>query len=507
MIGPVRLASRSRCLSLGAIATLASLGAPAAQAAPAAPVPELRAYVNERCIVADEPWYRPEAETGNEQRSLALLGVVVTKLAGMFMEHAVGVAASRIKASGARQDTRYAVAAQSSLYVADVVPVPTIRLDGNLGCLTVVAGQFAPEGTDCRASYVPRTVAPDVASQPVDRWRTDRGDDSAENPLRRANICALRADAIYEARFEFSPDGTAWRLRDAGHRVERLLSTDRKGAERSVYYTLEVRAPGRSREPELLSGAWVDLGRLAAGSRGAGTQASDPPWLRVPPLSDEARRHYDGATAVHQENAAQIDALQRAIARNESVRASLEKQRRAAPASLARSLREEIVRTQTQGLTLQAELEARRAEYAALDPDPVALMPVTIEIGVTETASERKALQGLAAIIDSQRAFIAATALSAAAGLVARRSIDDPPAADGGGTARTATRARDTSPVALGAHDAARTGFETARGAYFDALVEAKLQPGDDAEAAVRRARERYDAARRALAAAPAAVP
>jgi len=274
-----------------------------------------------------------------------------------------------------------------------------------------------------------------------------------------------------------------------------------------VYYTLEVRAPGRSREPELLSGAWVDLGRLAAGSRGAGTQAGDPPWLRVPPLSDEARRHYDAATAVHQENAAQIDALQRAIARNESVRASLEKQRRVAPASLARSLREEIVRNQTQGLTLQAELEARRAEYAALDPDPVALMPVTIEVGVTETASERKALQGLAAIIDSQRAFIAATALSAAAGLVARRSIDDSPAAAVAGTARAATRALDTSPVALGAHDAARAGFEIARGAYFDALVEAKLQPGDDAEAAVRRARDNYEAARRALHATPAAVP
>lgn len=508
---------------LGAlVAMLAIAGAAGlpARAATAAPAPELRAYVNERCVVADEPWYRPEAEGGAEQRSLTLLGIVVSKLAGIFMQQAIGAAAARLQARGARQDTRYAVATQSSLYVAEVVPSPSIRLDGNLGCLTVVAGRFAADGTDCRADYVPRTVAPETATEPVERWRTDRGDDSAANPLRRANICATDVAAVYEARFEFSPDGTAWRLRDAGHRVERLLSTDRKGAERSVYYTLEVRAPGRSREPELLSGAWVDLGRLAAGSRGAGQQGADPPWLRVPPPSEEARRHFDRETAVHQENAAQIDALQRAIARNESVRATLEKRRRGAPAALARSLRDEIVRTQTQGLTLQAELEARRAEYAALDPDPIALMPVTIEVGVTETASERKALQGLATIIDGQREFIATTALTAAAGLIARRSIDaaeapasaartagTPPATATGIGAGTATAtAKDALPIVLAAGDAARAELEAARTAYYDALVEAQLRPAGAASAddTLRRARERYDAARRGTGTAPA---
>ncbi len=516
----VRLASgapgRAKALSLGAASTVLALvttSAMTAGATSAAAPPELqlRAYVNERCVVADEPWYRPEGEGGGEQRSLALLGIVAGKLAGIFMEQAIGAAAARLKARGERQDTRYAVAAQSSLYVADVVPVPAIRLDGNLGCLTVVAGRFAPDGTDCRANYLPRTVAPDVASAPIERWRSDRSDDSAENPLRRANICATEAHAVYEARFEFSADGTAWRLRDAGHRVERLLSTDRKGAERSVYYTLEVRAPGRGREPELLSAAWVDLGRLAAGSRGTGGQGSDPPWLSVPPPSDEARRHFDQRTAVHQENAAQIDALQRAIARNESVRAALEKRRRGAPAALARSLREEIVRTQTQGLTLQAELEARRAEYAALDPDPIPLMPVTIEVGVTETASERKALQRLAAIVDSQREFIAKTALTAAAGLIARRSIDAAEPADAAspsvGPAAAAAR-----PVSLAASDPLRVELEAARAAYYDALVESRLRSADagsdgEANAALRRARDRYESARRATGATSPAVP
>ena len=471
-------------LLLAALVTaLAGLAAAGRGVAAQATEPvELRAFVNDRCIVADEPWYRPATADGTTDRSLTLLGIIATKLAGVFMQQAVDAAAGRIQSRAARQDTRYAVATQTSLYVADLAPAPVVHLNGRLGCLTIVAGVFEPADQDCRARYLPRTLAAESAALASEQWRSDRGDDSLENVLRRANVCMTRARAAYEARFEFSEDGTAWRLRNAGYRIDRLLNTERDDPERSVFYTLEVRAPGRTKDPELLSTAWIDLGRVKAGTRDAGSTGPELPWLRVPPLSDAARRFYDDTTGVHQETSAQIEALQRAIARNEMVSATLEQRRRRSSGALAQSLRAEVVRTQTQGLTLQAELDARRAEYASLRQDSIELMPVSIEVGVTETASERKALRTLASVIEGNRDFIASSVVGAASGLVARRSIDDAP--------RPPPR---PAPAEL----------DQARDAYYDALVDARLGEGAGtaaAQAAVSAARARYDTARRATA-------
>ncbi|MFO1426530.1 MAG: hypothetical protein U1F11_06075 [Steroidobacteraceae bacterium] len=488
-----------RCRAAAGAAIVVLLAALAGGANPAlaakTPPAELRAYVNDRCVLADEPFYQPQGSGDATARSLTLLGLIVGKLAGLFMQQAVGAAASELGTRTARTDTRYAVAKQTSLYVADLQPRPAVRLNGRLGCLTIVAGRFRPDEADCRAQYVPRTVSAATAALPPEQWRTDRSDDSLENPLRRAAICLERALAVYEARFEFSADGTAYRLRNAGYRVDELLTTARRDAQRNVFYTLDVRAPGRTKEPELLSTAWVDLGRPAVGARdagGSGTTA-DPPWLRVPPLSAEARRYYDEATRVHQESADQIDALQRAIARNERVLATLEQQRRESRGALAQSLRAEVVRTQTQGLALQAELDARRAEYASLRQEAFELMPVSIEIGVTETSSERKALHALAGIIESNRNAIATAALDAASGLVARRSLDD---------------ASSTAPAVAPGNE-----LDAARRAYYDAQVEARFgsdAPEAERQAALARARQRYEDARRAAAAAagaPATTP
>ena len=471
---------RAIAVLTGLAAFVAGAGVvPRTLAAVTSPEPplELRAYVNDRCIVADEPFYQPENGGGTSERSLALVGFIASKLAGLFLEQAVGAAATRLQSRAARRDTRYAVATQTSLYVAQMRPSPVVRLNAHLGCLTIVAGQFEPGDGECRARYQPRTLATEMAQLPAAQWRTDRADDSLENPLRRASVCAVRVRAVYEARFEFSPDGTAWRLRNAGYRIDRLLTTDREGVERSVFYTLDVRAPGRTKDPELLATAWIDLGRIAAGARDAGAAAPEVPWLRVPPLSDSARRFYDESTQVQQDTAAHIDALQRALARNERVLTTLEQRRRGAAGALAASLRAEVVRTQTQGITLQAELEARRSEYAALPQEPLDLMSVSVEVGVTETASERKALRALAMIVDGSRGFIASTALNAASGLVVRRSIDAPP------------------------DDAPRREFEAARAAYYDALVDLQAgtadAPKDDAS--LRDARERFDAAKRAI--------
>ncbi len=104
---------------------------------------------------------------------------------------------------------------------------------------------------------------------PQKDWKTSRTDDSIENQLRRANVCVDgNARAVYEGRFEFSKDGTTYRLKSAGYRIDSLLTTQEKGASRTVLYTLKITQPGATDQQEALSSAWVDLGTVARGGSG-----------------------------------------------------------------------------------------------------------------------------------------------------------------------------------------------------------------------------------------------
>src|SRR5450432_3462939 len=67
----------------------------------------VRAYVNETCIIADEPYFVPAAppKDGEAQATakfLPLLGLVVGKLAELFINHEIQSSASRYKAGVAR---------------------------------------------------------------------------------------------------------------------------------------------------------------------------------------------------------------------------------------------------------------------------------------------------------------------------------------------------------------------------------------------------------------------
>ena len=68
---------------------------------------EVRAYVNDSCIVADEPYFVPETAVGGEQkaRALPLLGIVVGKAAELLIKYLVGHATDRICTAGGRRDT------------------------------------------------------------------------------------------------------------------------------------------------------------------------------------------------------------------------------------------------------------------------------------------------------------------------------------------------------------------------------------------------------------------
>lgn len=475
--GGARWLAGALCLSL--------LQTPIARAAK--PNFEVRAYVNNICIVADEPFFRPAPVNpdGTPAKFLPLIGLVIGKLAELLVNHEIESSADRLKSGAARKDTNYAVTRKMNLYRADFDPVPTLVLNANLGCMTIVAAAFKPDTANCQAEYVPKTLAPESAGLPQSQWKTTRTDDSVENQLRRANVCVDgKAKAVYEARFEFSKDGTAYRLKDAGYRVESLLTTEDKAASRSTVYTMKISNPAATEQQEVLSTAWVNIGTVTAGSHGSGVKEQDDsaPWLRVPPLSVEARRIYEDKTKVHQEVAGEIEALKRSLTRNERMLAGLDQRIATATPDLVDGLKQERTRIAVQNQSQSAELDARNAEYQDLPRTALEFMPVTIDIGVTETESEKKSKLLIADLIKSNSDLVGSAVGNATSGVISRSL-----------TARDAT----SQPTA-----ADPTGeLGTARNRYFDAVVAAQGRssgpPGDDAQRNLAAAKEKYNEVRR----------
>jgi hypothetical protein len=467
---------------------LSLLIVPSAQAAKESVI--VRAYVNDTCIIADEPFFLPTApaQVGGDQNTakfLPLLGLVVGKLAELFINHEIQSKANQYKSGVARKDTRYAVTEQMNLYRADFDPTPTLNINAKLGCMTIVAGNFKPDATDCTAAYAPKLLAKESSGLPQEQWKTSRTDDSIENQLRRANICIDgKARAVYEARFEFSSDGTAYRLRDAGYRIDSLLTTEKSGVSRTTLYTLKISNPSATDQQETLSSAWVNIGTVTAGTRSAGTGGKEPPWLRVPPLSVEARRNYDDKTRVHQEVTGEIDALRRALIRNQRQLAGLDQRITEASPDILDGLKQERTRIAVQSQSQSAELDARTAEYRDLPRAPLEFMPVTIEVGVTETESEKKAQLALAEIVGGNSDLVASAVGNATTGLISKSAgLND-------------LKLDPDSP-------GSPADFEQARANYYDALVDVQSRPAGSAAQESQRhlaaVKDKYNEARRVL--------
>jgi hypothetical protein len=448
--------------------------------------PEIRAVVNDSCVIADEPYLLPPPDPSDANQPTTkffpLIGLVVGKLAELLITHIVSSSTAHIKADAARKDTRYAMTREMNLYRAEFQPEPALRLNARLGCMTIVAARFMPASTDCTAAYQPKQLTRETMKLPESAWKASRTDDSIENQLRRANVCVDgKARAVYEARFEFSQDGTAYRLRSAGYHIESLLTTQDKAASRSAFYTLEISEPGKTDQHENLSTAWVKLGSVTAGAHSQGPATDSPPWLKVPALSADARRAYDEKTRVHQQVMGEIDALKRALTRNQRLLAGLDQRIAEAGTDVAAGLREQRTKVAVQIQTQQAELDASSAEYQDLPQTPLEFMPVTIVVAVTESESEKTAMLVLASVIDSGGGQLASAGATASANLFAR-SLD-----------LTDNRAKPNPAAEL----------ESARAHYFDALVEAKsnpaVAPGEDAKSSLALARTRYNDARLAL--------
>jgi hypothetical protein len=448
---------------------------------------DVHAYLSDSCIVADEPFFVPQAKGGDSEQMtpkfLPLVGLVIGKLVELFINREIEGKVKQIRSGADRKDTRYAVTNQMNLYRADLQAAPVLGINGKLGCMTIVAAHLKADGVDCTPAYAPKELDPATLNLPPGEWKTSRTDDSIENQLRRANVCVDGgAWAVYEARFEFSEDGTAYRLKDAGYRINSLLTTQDKGASRTALYTLKISQPAATDQLEVLSSAWVKLGTVTAGARSGGAPDDSSPWLRVPPMSVEARRMYEQKTATHQQLTGEIDALKRAMLRNQRVIDGLDRRIADAGGDLLEGLKQERTKAAVQIQVQGAELDARNMEFRQLPHAALEFMPVEIEVAVTETESEKKSQLALADIIGKTGGAVASAVGNEVTGIISRSiKVSD-------------TRARSDS-IVYGSE------FTRARAQYFDALVDVQTSPSGTPSAESQRtlslAMARYNEARR----------
>ena len=430
----------------------------------------LRAYINDSCIVSDEPYLLPD--TDEAQRTAPLFGTIAAKLAGALISGAFEGIVGGIRAGGARRDTSYVAASDFSLYVADLSSSPRPVLNPKFGCVTIVAGDIAPGSTDCSDDYIPLTVAAETLSLPDSEWKTDREDNSVENILKRANVCVNgEAKAVYEGRILLSDDQTAFRMTSAGYWINSFISTKSARAFRNVLYTLEIVEPSEGAGGKVLSTAWVDLGRLPPGSSDTGNSATEnSEWLRVPSMSKSAKRVYDEETSVHQEVSGKIAALERAIVRDARLLSGIRDRVGQASSAVRRGLEKEATKVELRLLTAEAMLEARHAELSDLPQGQHSYMPVVMRVGVTETRNEKRAMQALATILEDNKKAIVRSANDM---IGIERSFDA---------------------------DVADNNLDALQAEYFDAVIALESSDsGEDAsqlEQDLARARQSYNSAR-----------
>ena len=455
-----------RCLAIAMLALGSSV-----QVAQADDPPVLRTYLNNQCIVADEPYLLPEDADTLSSRSL-FAALIVRRLSSAFIQRLVQGGIGRISASAARQNTEYLVAKDVHLYIGDLAASPELALNDQLGCITIVAGQFQPGHFDCTADYQARRISAAMAKRPDHEWVAERSDTSVTNVLRRANICLSEpAQAVYEIRIDYSDDGTAFRLASAGYWIDSLLTSKSRRASRHLVYTLELHEPAKAGNASaLLASAWVNVGPVTAGSERTGVADLDrSEWTAVPRLSRDATQAYERDTAVHQEVFHKLKALQRSTARDQRLLDAIRARRQDASPEVQARLDADIADIEYKLLRGQALLEAWQLDYAGLSQAVVAYMPVTVELGITESRSERRARSLLAKFLRYNSELIAATASS-------RLGV---------------TRSLNFGDEAPSAEQQA-----TARDEYYDALIQLETNPSDETRRLAEQAKANYNEVR-----------
>ncbi|NCF23328.1 MAG: hypothetical protein GWP60_02215 [Gammaproteobacteria bacterium] len=452
-----------------------------ADAANLPPGVEIRAFLNDTCIVSDEPYYLPPFEDEQVEKGLELPGVIVGKAAFALLNGIIMITGSALENLSRQKDLHYVAAYDFDLYQVSLDESPSYSLNDSLSCVTVVVASFEPPDADCMHRYVPKQVRPaDTSDNQLDS-RVVREDRSLENILRRANVCVNSEPySVYEGRLYFSEDRTAFQIQSAGLWVNSLLSTKKDRADRVVIYMFDISEPGLDAKARTILTAAVPVGSIRAGTTiEDNSLAPESDWLQVPPMSWQSAQAYERDTAVHQDVYAEIQSLERSIKRNIRVREGLNGRLNEASPNVRETMQRQIEETEFTILHMESLLDARRAEYNDLPRQERSYMPVTIGVGVIESRTEKRALATLAGFLKDHRVKIADAASNA---IGFERSLD----AEGG-------QGEPTQGSEL----------ERTRTLYFDARVaveEARTAGSEDIaalEEQLSQARDAYNKARR----------
>jgi hypothetical protein len=370
-----------------------------------------RAYTNSSCIIADEPFLLPETADDTSARTAPLVSMIVAKLANVLITGAIDGLSGGFSKRGGRKDTAYVTANNVNLYVADLSGEPQVNLNPEFRCATVVTGDIQPSDYDCTDEYIPREASVEFLNLPPSEWVTTRKDNSVENILKRANVCVVgKVASVFEARIILSDDGTAYRVDSAGYKVNSLFSTKSKSAKRNLFYTMEVVEPTADGDGRVLTMPLLDLGEVTAGVSSLGDTAVSSNWLLVPDISSNARRDFQSDTVVHQEVFGKIEALERVVTRDSRVLAGIEERSKGVSSNIRDALKGEMTAIEIRLIKSDSLLEALRGEYADLPVVAEQYMPVTIRFGITESRSERKALQAIGGILEKNSEMLASKA-------------------------------------------------------------------------------------------------
>ena len=385
-----------------AAAIAAAMASPPILAAP--PAPDVRIFVNDSCLIADEPIVAPSL-TGS--KALAWPGLIVGSTGQAILSGVVSGVASMIGTRSQSREFEFVADTEVYLYNVDYRVSPDPTLAPEVGCLTVVAGEFAADGTDCRAAYEPpETRASDVDAAELKQLLADR---DPENVLRRGNVCLIGAPSlVFESRIELSEDQTAFRLRSAGYQVNSLLSTSRKDDKRAVLHAVTLLGPSNDGRGAHLATAWHSFGEIGVGRYYP--DAAEPVlsnWVRLPSLTTSASGAYQDDSEPYRTARSEVESLQRSMLRTSRQIASLKATLEQADGDLEPGLRREIERLNVRLAVDQAALESWAAEYDDLPKWERRYMPVTFRVTLTEGKSEARMMRWLANTLDNNSGNIA----------------------------------------------------------------------------------------------------
>jgi hypothetical protein len=366
---------------------------------------DFRIYLNPSCIVADEPIVAPDADAA---KSFDWAGFVVTSPGQAII---TGIIRGIARAIGrAAESQEYVLTADRQLYLyhADFAASADAFLSPEMGCVTIISGNFAGEYVNCVDEYQP--VVLQGTSEGIEQALAAARNRPVREVLKRANVCLSGPpDFFYESRIELSDDATAFRLRGAGLEVNALASARKPADRRAVLLTVSMLEPSEDGRGRQLASNWTNFGQLHAGVDVNAEAAAEivSEWTRLPPLNQNSLSVFkadarDYATALQE-----IEALERRIVRQVRQLGELQDKLAGVDEATAAVLRKEVSRLDVAITIDSARLGSWRQEYADLPGLQKRYMPAVLRVSLTETRSEQQLQAWLANFLDVNSVILA----------------------------------------------------------------------------------------------------